>query len=57
MLVTIIFSFAHNIFYPIKNEFNVLSNILFVVCKYFPFGQAWNFVVWYRLNRFQNDKF
>ena len=28
MLVTSIFFFSHNVFYPIKDNFNILSNIL-----------------------------
>ena len=27
MLVTSIFSFSHNVFYPMKDKFNVMSNI------------------------------
>ena len=27
MLVTSIFFFSHNVFYPVKHNFNVLSNI------------------------------
>ena len=45
MLVTNIFFFSHNVSYPMKDNFNNLSNIEFVVCKYFQFGQAKNFVV------------
>ena len=32
-------SFLHNVFYSIKDEFNVLSYIWFVACKCFQFGQ------------------
>ena len=39
MLVSSIFFFSHNVFYPMKDNFNVLSNILFVVCKCFQFGK------------------
>ena len=35
MLVTSIFSFSHNVFYPSQNEFQVLSHIWFAVCKCF----------------------
>ena len=38
MLVTSIFSFTHNIFYPLKNKFQFWSHIYFVVCKFFQFG-------------------
>ena len=38
MLVTSIFFFSHNVFYSMKQNFNVLSNIWFVVCKCFQFG-------------------
>ena len=37
MLVTSIFSFPHHVFYPVKDK--CLSNVWFVVCKYFQFGQ------------------
>ena len=39
MLVTSIFSFSLNVFYPIKNR-NYFTNISFVVCKWFEFGQV-----------------
>ena len=35
MLVTSIFFFSHNVFYPMKDNFHVLNNIKFVVCKCF----------------------
>ena len=40
MLVTSIFFFSHNVFYPMKHNLNMLSNIWYVVCKCFQFGQA-----------------
>ena len=33
-LLTIILSFSHNVFYPMKDKSNVLSNINFVICKF-----------------------
>ena len=33
MLVNSIFSFSHNVFYPSKIKFQILSHIHFVVCK------------------------
>ena len=38
MLVTSIFSFSHNVFYPSQKEFLYLSYIYCVVCKCFQFG-------------------
>ena len=38
MLVTSIFSFFHNVFYPSKIKFQFFSHIYFVVCKCFQFG-------------------
>ena len=38
MLVTGIFSFSHNVFYPVKNKFQFDSHIYFVVCNRFQFG-------------------
>ena len=38
MLVTSIFSFSHNVFYPSLNKFQFFSYIYFVVCKCFQFG-------------------
>ena len=35
MLLTSIFFFSHNIFYPMNDNFNVLTKIYFVVCKCF----------------------
>ena len=43
MLVTSIFSFFHNVFYPIKDRNHNL--LLLVVCKRFQFGPVYNFVV------------
>ena len=45
MLVTSIFSFSHNLFYPTKDRNRHFSNTAFVVCKCFQFGQSQNFVV------------
>ena len=44
MLVMSNFYFSHNLFYPIEDQSNVLSNISFVVCKCFQFYQGQNFV-------------
>ena len=38
MLVTSIFSFSNNVFYPSENKFQFFSHIWFVVCKCFQFG-------------------
>ena len=40
MLVTSIFSFSRNVFYPFQKEFLFLSYTYFVVCKCFQFGQV-----------------
>ena len=39
-MVTSNFSFSHSAFYPMKDKFNVLCNILFVICKRFQIGQG-----------------
>ena len=49
MLVTSIFSFFHNVFYPSQNKFHLCSHIYFVICKCFPLGPVWNFVAWQRV--------
>ena len=46
MLVTSIFSFSHNVFYPSRNKFWFFIQIYFVVYKCFQLGQDQNFVVW-----------
>ena len=46
MLVSSIFFFSRNVFHPMEDNFYVFSNVQFVVCKCFQFGQAYNFVVW-----------
>ena len=51
MLVTSIFSFSHNVFYPPINSFRFFTYIYFIVCKCFEFGRVQNFVVWYRVKR------
>ena len=38
MLVTSIFSFSHNVFYPFQNNFQFLSQFYFAVCNCFQFG-------------------
>ena len=38
MLVTSIFFLFQNVFYPRKDNFNILSNITCFVCKCFQFG-------------------
>ena len=35
ILVTSIFSFSHNVFYPSQNKFQLFSRIYFVVCNNF----------------------
>ena len=45
MLVTSIFSFSHNVFYPIKDRNHYLSFIYSVICKCFQFGHIQNLVV------------
>ena len=40
ILVTSIFSFSHNVFYPCKDKFQFLSHIYFVICKCFQFEQV-----------------
>ena len=49
MLVTSIFSFSHNVFYPITYKFRHFSHIWIVVCKCFEFGLVYHFVVWKRV--------
>ena len=56
MLVTSIFSFSHNVFYPSTDEFKPLSHIWIVVCKCFQFGQVQNFVIGKELIYFLNIK-
>ena len=46
MLVTSIFSFTHNVFYPSQNKFQFFIYIYFVICKSFQFGQVPFSVVW-----------
>ena len=43
MLVNSIFSSFHNVFYPYKINFNFLSHIRFVVCKFFQFWTSLKF--------------
>ena len=38
MLVTSIFSFSHNVFYPFQNKFQFFSHVYFVVFQCFHFG-------------------
>ena len=45
MLVTSIFSFSLNVFYPIKDKLKHLSKICLVVCKSFQFGHIQNFII------------
>ena len=40
MLVISIFSFSHNVFYPIKENFHHLRDIEIVDCKWFEVGQG-----------------
>ena len=44
MLVTSIFTFSHNVFYPYGHKFQFLSHICFVVCKCIQFRQVQNLV-------------
>ena len=46
MLVTSIFSFSQNVFYPFKLKFQFLSHIYCVICNCFQFGQDLNFFIW-----------
>ena len=39
MLVTSIFFFSHNVFYPMKHNFNVLSNICLLSANAFNLGK------------------
>ena len=43
MLITSIFSFFHNFFFSIKNEFYDFSRIQIVVCRCFEVGQSFQF--------------
>ena len=56
MLVTSIFSFSHNVFYPYHYKFQCLTHIYSVVCKCFQFGQVYKFVVWERVKAFADNK-
>ena len=57
MLVTSIFAFPCNVFYPIKEKFQHLIRIEIVVCKSFQFGKGSNFVVCKGLTFYQTTKF
>ena len=46
MLVSSIFSFSHNVFYPSQTKFELFIHIFFVVCECFQFGPVKDFVVW-----------
>ena len=46
MLVTSIFSFSHNVFYPFQTNFIFFIHIYFVVCKCFQFRPLLKFAVW-----------
>ena len=41
MLVTSIFSFSYNVFYPSKKQILILSHIYFFVCRSFEFELAY----------------
>ena len=43
MLITSIFSFSHDVFYPMKDRNYDFSKIYFVVCKCFQFGRVSHF--------------
>ena len=54
MLVTSIFSFSNNVFYPSQYKFQLFSHIYFVICKFFQFGPVKKFVICYRVNWISN---
>ena len=54
MLITSIFSFSHNVFYPIKDRNLHFSYNYFVICKCVQLDLVQNFVVWVRVNHFPN---
>ena len=56
MLVTSIFSYSHNVFYPSKNIFQLSNHIYFIICKCFQLGPVLIFVVWGRVKPLPNDK-
>ena len=49
-LITSIFSFSKNVFYPSPVKFQFFSHVYFVLCKFFQFEQIQNFAVWQRFN-------
>ena len=55
MLVTSIFSFSHNVFYPIKKKVHHLSYFNFV-CKVFKFELNNKFLDWSKLKAYADDK-
>ena len=48
MLVTSIFSFSHNVFYPFQTEILFWSYIYFVVSKRIQFGKEEKCAIWER---------
>jgi hypothetical protein len=50
MLITSIFSFSKNVFYPSPVKFQFFSHVYFVLCKFFQFEQIQNFAVRQRFN-------
>ena len=49
MLITSIFSFSHNVFYPSQTKCEFFIHIYCVVCKCFQFGPVKDCVVWKRV--------
>ena len=50
LLVTRNFSFSHSVFYPFGELSVIFIKSEIVVCKFFQFGIAKNFIVWERVN-------
>ena len=48
LLLTINFSFPHNVFYHLEEHYTIIIKFKVVVCKLFHFGSL-NFVVWERV--------
>ena len=46
MLITTMFSFSHNVFYPSQSKFQFFGHVYLVVCKRFEIEPVWYFVVW-----------
>ena len=50
MVVTNIFSFSYNVFFPFLNEFYFSCHIYILVCKCFQFGYVRNLIEYKRAN-------